>query len=65
MKPFVNEKFSGITIEWSSTIGFGEYTLYKESGDEKWYGDSECMDRGEDKEFIKELLRLFVEKLIV
>lgn len=29
VKPFVNEKFSGITIEWSSTIGFGEYTLYK------------------------------------
>ena len=35
-------------------IGFGEYTIHVDN-DGKWHGDSECMDRGEDKSFLKQL----------
>ena len=68
----------GFTIAWSSKIGFGEYTIYRESlaydknyytteecPAEEWFGDSECMDKGEDKEFLSELMRLFIEKITV
>ena len=65
IKPFVNEKFTGIVIRWDSTIGFGEYTIYKEVGSDEWHADSEHMDNNEDKDFIKELLKLFVGKLII
>lgn len=63
--PFVNENHSGFIIEWSSDIGFGEYTVYGSVEDDTWYGDSECMDSGDDKEFITELMRLFIEQLNV
>lgn len=63
--PFSNENQIGFIIEWFSDIGFGEYAIYKSNDDNKWYGDSECMDNNENKEFISELMRLFIEKLIV
>lgn len=65
--PFKNEKYGGLVIQWSSNIGFGEYTLVRSAGenDTEWCGDSEHMDTNEDKEFITELMRLFVEKLDV
>ena len=65
IKPFVNEKFTGLVIRWDSDIGFGEYTIYKEVGSDEWYADSEHMDSNEDKDFIKELMRLFIEKINV
>ena len=61
--PFVNERGSGVVIEWYSDIGFGEYTLYKRNGTEEWSADSELMDIDEDKAFIEELLKLLVERL--
>lgn len=64
-EPFKNEKYSGFRICWSSAIGFGEYTVYKSADGDKWCGESECMDRGEDKEFISELMRLFIEQLTI
>ena len=51
-------------LSWSGNIGFGEYTLYTD-GKGNWHGDSECMDRGEDKEFIRLLLDKFVERLVI
>lgn len=63
--PFVNEKFTGFVIRWDSDIGFGEYTIYKEVGSNEWHADSEHMDSNEDKDFIKELMKLFIEKLDV
>jgi hypothetical protein len=51
-------------IFWSSSIGFGQYDLWKNQ-DEKWYGDSECMDSQDDKDFIKKLLALVAENLII
>lgn len=65
VEPFVNAQYSGFTIHWYSTIGFGEYMIYKEKDSDKWYGDSEYMDSGENKEFIAELMRIFIEKLTV
>lgn len=53
----------GFTISWSSDIGVGEYSIYQEQG--KWIGDSEYMDCNEDKAFITELLKLFVEMMEV
>ena len=65
VQPFVNERGSGIIISWDSNIGFGEYTIYKRVGSDEWCADSEHMDNNEDKDFIKELMKLFIEKLNV
>ena len=62
-EPFANEKYTGITIRWDSDIGFGEYTFYKAVDSDKWCAESEHMDNNEDKSFIKELMKLFIEKL--
>ena len=64
-KPFINEKYTGFVIRWDSNIGFGEYIVYKHVGadDDKWYANSEHMDNNKDKSFIKELMKLFIEKL--
>lgn len=63
VKPFVNEKYTGFIIRWSGNIGFGEYTLYRSTMDDKWYGDSECMDKGDDKEFLALLLEDFINQM--
>ena len=63
--PFENNNHCGFIIEWSSDIGFGEYTVYREKHDDQWYGDSEYMDRDEDKDFIRELMKLFLDKLMI
>lgn len=61
--PFANEEFMGFTIQWVSDIGWGEYIIYKSEGSDIWKADSEMMDSNEDKDFIKELMKLFIEKL--
>ena len=63
VEPFMNEKYDGFVITWNSDIGFGEYTVYKAIGSADWKADSEHMDNNEDKAFLKELLKQFVEKL--
>ena len=60
---FKNEAGAGFVIQWSSDIGFGEYTVYRRNGSNKWSADSESMDSNEDKDFIGELMRLFVSEL--
>lgn len=62
-EPFANEKYTGVTIRWDSDIGFGEYTIYKAVDSDEWCAESEHMDNNEDKSFIKELMKLFIEKL--
>ena len=64
-EPFSNDSYEGITISWSSKIGFGQYTIFKDKSenDSKWKADSETMDCNEDKEFVTELMRLFIEQL--
>lgn len=53
-----------LLIEWSSDIGFGEYAIYQcKDNPNQWRADSEHMDTNEDKEFIRELMKLFIEQL--
>lgn len=62
--PFANEKYEGIKILWSDpTIGWGEYTLFKEAGGAEWFADSEHMDWGEDKTFLETLMKRFIEMI--
>lgn len=61
--PFENNSWVGFEIAWDSDIGFGIYTIYKKPDETEWHGDSECMDSNEDKAFLQELLRLFLEKI--
>lgn len=61
--PFTNELSLGFTIKWASDIGWGEYVIFKLNGTDAWVADAETMDSNEDKDFIKELMRLFVEQL--
>lgn len=50
-----------MVISWSDpSLGFGEYTIYNDLS-----CDSELMDRGNDKYFIKALMREFVRDLNV
>ncbi len=51
-----------VRFEWDANIGFGIYELY-EDDDNKWTADSECLDRGEDKNFLKLLLNKWVEQI--
>jgi hypothetical protein len=50
-------------ILWSGDIGYGEYTLRIEQ--ERITADSETMDSGKDKAFLKRLLELLLEKVKV
>ena len=62
--PFAHERASGFTIQWDSEdIGFGEYTIYRRADSEKWEAQSEHMDSNEDKAFIKELMKKFIDEL--
>lgn len=63
IEPFINEKYGGFVIRWDSDIGFGEYTIYKAVGSDKWQADSEHMDSSEDRAFLIELLSQFVNSL--
>lgn len=65
IEPFVNEKYTGFTIRWDSEIGFGEYIIYKSIDSDEWHADSERMDSNEDKAFISELMRLFIDKITI
>ena len=62
-EPFVNDAYTGVVIRWDSKIGFGEYTIYRDSDGEIWYAESEHMDTNDDKAFLKELLKSFIDKI--
>lgn len=55
---------NGFVIQWSGDAGFGEYTIYIDK-DGKWKGDSEYMDKGEDKSFLEHLFLSIVEQIEV
>lgn len=54
---------STIIFRWSSDIGFGEHTLYYDNEKDCWLADSEHMDKEENKEFLKELMKLWVNEI--
>lgn len=53
-----------IRLSWSGSIGWGQYTLYKDDRG-YWHGDSECLDNNQDKTVLKTLLHRFVEMIVV
>ena len=59
---------SVIIISWSSDIGFGQYTIRKQTVDGdpdnvEWVAESECMDKDDDKAFGAKLLSLWMEQI--
>lgn len=60
---FKNEFGEGFWFDWSSKIGFGEYSIYKDLETNEWKGASEYMDTNEDKAFLKELMNKFIDKI--
>lgn len=54
---------TGVVIQWAGNIGWGEYVIYGKDG--KILGDSECMDAGDDKEFLRLLLNDLADKVEV
>lgn len=67
IEPFTNELCTGFKILWSGDIGWGEYTLYKRTGNNnEWFWDDECMENPKgDKAFLKLLLNDFATQLEV
>lgn len=63
--PFARLGKHGIILSWSSDIGFGEYTLYQTDKEYKWYGESECMDWGENKQLLRALLQKLADMVEV
>ncbi len=53
-----------IVISWSSDIGFGQYTIYR-NDDGSWSASSELMDSNKDKAFLSKLMELFIEEINV
>lgn len=53
-----------IRINWSSDIGYGSYDI-EFLDDGSIVGHSETMDSNEDKYFLKKLLSLIEEKIII
>ena len=49
--------YGGIGIDWSGPIGFGQLTLYW-GNDNKLHADTECLSSNDNKDFIKEILKL-------
>lgn len=62
---FENVGHEEIVLSWSANIGFGELTLRREIGSDKWKADTECMCKGEDKEFIRMVLDKWVDGIEV
>ena len=64
IEPFVNEKYKGFKILWTGSIGFGEYTIYKKIGEDKWYVDDEYMENPKnDRAFLRILFEDFTKQL--
>ena len=60
VRNIITHSSGGIRIEWSSNLGFGQYDLQVREG--KIVADSESMDSGEDKDFLRKLLSLIADK---
>lgn len=58
---YSNPSFDGVSMYWTSNIGFGECQFYKAKGDDTWHVDTESMCSNEDKTFLKMLLDKLAE----
>lgn len=62
---FDNEKYKGLKILWAGNIGFGEYTIFQDKKDNKWYAESECMDKQSNKGFLNLLVSQLIDNIQV
>lgn len=60
VRNIITHSSGGIRIEWNSDLGFGQYDLQIRDG--RLVADSECMDQGEDKDFLRKLLSIIADK---
>ena len=60
VRNIITHSSGGIRIEWNSSLGFGQYDIQVREG--KIVADSESMDSGEDKDFLRKLLSLIADK---
>ena len=65
VKAFSNDNYEGLSIQWSSKIGFGEYDFYRKKGETQWHADTEYMDKDDDKDFGRELLKLWMDSVTI
>ena len=68
--PFKHEGVGGVVITWSSTIGFGQYTLIAKTAPWDaakwiWAAQTETMDNEEDKAFGRKLLELWLKQIFI
>lgn len=54
----------GIGIKWSGPIGWGEFALYW-GEDNKLHADTEHLASNQNKNFIKKILNLLIDEIIV
>lgn len=54
----------GLKIDWSGNMGWGELDIVIDKNN-KLVAFTECMDTNEDKKFVKKIMELLVEKLII
>ena len=54
----------GIGINWLGPIGFGQLILYW-GEDGRLHADTECLSSSENKDFIKTMLNLLVNEVII
>lgn len=60
VRNIITHSAGGIRIEWTSDIGFGQYDIQIRDG--RLVADSECMDKDEDKAFLRKLLNIIADK---
>ena len=54
-----------IEIDWSGTKGIGKYKLRKDPRKDNWEAYSHFMDSNIDKSFLKELLNIFADSVVI
>jgi len=57
-------RLGGIGVDWSGPTGFGRFELYWED-DGTLHADTECMSSDENRKFIKTMMNLIAEKVII
>lgn len=61
----IEQEIQVLGIDWSCNLGWGTYQLEFSENGTKIEADSECMDRGDDKTFLKALLNKVIEMVDV
>ena len=61
IKNIITHSAGGIRIEWTSDLGYGQYDIQVRDG--RLVANSESMDSGENKDFLRKLLTIIADKV--